>query len=309
MLQESRYTMSEFQNHESIRTMQVAVEKAADIVGGPGSNPLEVFPDPTEKERRADIVWGDNFTENEQAAFRAVVAELGPGREDNVGPAEIGIETSNYVALFEGGQAHKMVAQLNLVDNPNTVKPAAFILSGSTGRSISDAEIQSAAKTLGIEVSDVATNEAQLALQAVQLREGFIPKSSPEMIEETEAYSIHTVGTLHSVPVNIMGIHRLPREDGGYIQISNQEKIEVVGGMLGSEGLDTPVVFATSATYQPSNAIAAARAEAASGIEVHVITYGTHELARVKGTEPAKPSIAQLGAEAYKTAKLLEEEV
>lgn len=286
--------------------MQETVEKAADIIAGPGSNPLEVFPNPAAKERRADVVWGEELTLAEQAAFRGVIAELGPGRQGNVGPVEAGI-SSSYVALSEGGQVHKMIAQLNIIDNPDTPQPAAYFVSGSTGRSISDAEMQSAAPLLGIEYSDVANNECELALQAVQTREGFVSSVSQELIERKEGYSIHYVGSLNGVPVNLMSVNRLHNEEGGYKQISNQEKIEIVGGLLGSEDLNTDVALVTSATYQPSNQIAAVKAENASGLRAHILSYGTHELARVKGIDPVEPSIAQLGAEAYKTAKLLQE--
>ncbi len=290
--------MSEsLQDHENIRQMQIAIEKATDIVAGPGSNPLEVFPDPSDKERRADVVWGDDLSEEQQAAFRGVMAELGPGRESNIGPEEAGVGT-DYVALFEGGQAHKMIAELNIIDRAGVNPPSQYVVSGSTGRSISDAEIQSVANLLDIDPSEVANNEYVLAEQVVRMREGFVPAPISGM--DSEQYCYSHIGNLNGIPVSSLGIKRIPRDGGGYNQLSNQSKIELLHEMYERE-----VAIVTSATYQPSNEVAATNARETTGREAHVLSYGTHELAKVKGTDPAEPPIAQLGAEAYKTAQLL----
>jgi hypothetical protein len=293
-------------NHENVRNIQIAIEKATEIVaGGPGANPLEVFPDPADKERRADVVWGEDLSEAQQEAFRGVMAELGPGRTHNVGPNELGLEHDNYVALFEGGQPHKMIAQLDMIDKPDDghSRPYSLVVSASTGRKLGDAEKSGAAKLLGIEVEEVADTEYGVAEQIIKLRDGF---TAPEIYNHTDGqgYSLEYAGRLNGTPVTLMGIDRIPTEGDRYRQLSNQEKMEIVAEN------NSHVAFVTSATYQPSNQIAAAKAEAAITpfrTDIHVCTYGTEELARVKNTEPVEPQIAQLGAEAFKTAKLLQD--
>jgi hypothetical protein len=297
-----------YQEHENIRNIQIAIEKATEIVaGGPGANPLEVFPDPADKERRADVVWGEDLTEAQQEAFRGVMAELGPGRKHNVGPNELGLEHDNYIALFEGGQPHKMIAQLDMIDKleEGHNRPHAMVISASKGRSLGEAERIGAAKLLGLKPEEVSDTEYGVARQIIKRRSGYTPEEVYNH-KEGEGYSLMYAGRINGTPVTMMGIDRIPTEGGRYRQLSNQQKMEIVAEN------NSHVAFVTSSTYQPSNQIAAAKAEAtvtSFRTDIHVCTYGTEELARVKGTEPVEPSIAQLGAEAYKTAKLLQAEL
>jgi hypothetical protein len=85
--------------------------------------------------------------------------------------------------------------------------------------------------------------------------------------------------------------------------------MKVVNGFIdklpGSEQRD--IGFVTSATYQPSRETDAVRTmleiERESGSRnIGVITYGTIELADVKGEHPTQPALGQLAGEAHKAA-------
>lgn len=276
-------------NQERIETMKNAINKAAEIIAGPGANPLEVFPDPRAKERRADVVWGVELTEDQQEAFRDVMAELGPGRDYNIGPDDTSFAEAGYIALFEGGQPHKMIAQLNIVDEAKN-RPALFVFSGSPDRKLGEGEKSIAARLLRINEDEVADYEFDLAEQIVCAQPNFEKEYSPKS---------NTIGTLDGTPVRMMSIGRTYNEDGSYTQLSNKEKMELVS----KEGYS--VGFVTSATYQPSNELSAIEASSVTGADIRVLTYGIHELARVKGEPASQPTIAQLGAEAHKVAQLL----
>lgn len=283
---------------ERLRVMQTAIEKAAEITSGcVGADPLEVFPDPSTKERRADVVWGADLTEDEQEAFRGVLSEIGPGRKYNVGPKDSGLQDNGYVALFEGGQPHKMIAQLNVVAQ-DSEQPSVYILSGSPERVLGETEKTIGAKLLGIEADQVAGNELAMAEQIVRSQLGFEPAQNQDTetsSTESTKYDLKMIGHLEGRPVQLMAISRQYNEDGSYKQLSNTEKIQTVA----KEG--QPVALVTSATYAPSNEVAVAK----SGVEAVVLTYGTVELAKVKGEPVSEPSIAQLGAEAFKATQLL----
>lgn len=277
--------------------MRDSLQRATEAVtGDPHADPFEVFPNPGEKERRADIVWGDDLNEVQQQGLRAAMAELGPGRAHNIGPVEQGLTDGNYVALTEGGQPHKMIAQINVLLE-SSERPATYIISGSPDRSLGEAERAIGADLLGIDSEEVADNELSMAEQIVRsYGEEFIPEETAD-IEDTEDFTLKQIGSFNGRPVLLMGIKRMYGEDGGrYRQLSNDKKIQLAHQINGQT-----VAFVTSATYAPSNTVSAEK----SGVDATVLSYGTHELAQVKGEEPAEPSIAQLGAEAYKTAKLL----
>lgn len=284
--------------HERVESMHTAIERATEIVTGEiGANPLETFPNPADKERRADVVWGSHLTSEQQEAFRGVMAELGPGREKNVGPVELGLNDQGYIAVLEGGQPHKMIAELEVVSNTDR-QPSAIILAASPDRKLGEAEQAIGVKLLDIDPQASPTTEKEMAEQIIKTQDNFetVDAVIPEV--DIPEYSLELIGRLGGMPVKIMGIKRIYTDRTNYIQLTNEHKIATIG----REGDNVALV--TSATYQPSNDVAAARARrnSTSGTEYLVMSYGTHKLAEVKGEEPAKPTIAQLGAEAYKAA-------
>lgn len=288
--------MSEFDiNNERIRTISVAIDRATEIVAGSGHDPLEVFPNPKDAERRADVMWGSDLSEDQQDAFRGVMADLGPGRLYNTSPDDLYLEDGQYVAVFEGGQPHKMIAQLDIVDNA-TARPSEYIFTASPDRKLGEKERDIGAKLLGIEADNAPKNELEMALAVVQARPGF--EYSHELVDSELDGSIIHIGSLGGRSVSILPILREYNEDGSYTQLNNKDKMTLATGRA------LNAVFVTSSTYQPSCELAAIQATR-EGATTYVASYGAEELARVKGEALAVPSIAQLGAEAHKTAKEL----
>ena len=302
--------MTEFdQSQEYIQKIQFAIEKATEIVAGPGTDPFAVFPNPADKERRADVEWDPMLSEAEEEAFRGVMSELGIGRERSIGPGEAGLSNDNYVAVFEGGQPHKLIAQLNIVDNPDEPRPGQYIVTGATGRILGQAEKENAANLLGIDIEQVGETEYDLAVATVSARNGFEPAAHRTTAENNgdQWHSEETLGTLNGALVKALAIKRVEDPGDRSPQWTNQEKMEkVVRDVKASyRGLPIKVAFVTSSTYQPSNEIEAAAASLNTDGDVRVLSYGTHELAAVKGVDPVVPAINQLGGEAYKTAAKL----
>src|SRR3989344_8871349 len=112
--------MSEFSGNQSFAEQKAAetLERQAHALAGAvvavgpensAASPLEIFPEPGE--RRADTEF--SLPPEQESAFRTAMAKLGIGRETDLTATEIGLR-SGYVAIIEGGQAHKMVAELNV---------------------------------------------------------------------------------------------------------------------------------------------------------------------------------------------------
>lgn len=303
-------------NLELEQRMRSNLALAASAVSGEiNPNPLEVFPAQGSAERRADIEFdGTNLTDEQEQAFRLAMSELGPGRESNQTPAEVGL-SSGYTALLEGGQVHKMVAELNIVTE-SEVLPGAIILSADAERKISDSEKKLTSKILELDEIEVGETEYDVAKQVLSSCEGFgesteetLPfsyTSTGELTHELSGQFIK-IGEINGIPTVVMRIDRewYEAEDGSrkFKRIDNSDKMRIVAGIEG----DNDLGFVTSATYLPTAQIDAMKASEETGIGIKVSNYGTAELALVKGEEEIKPpALNQLAGEAYKIAKRLQ---
>lgn len=290
---------------------------AAEAVSGViGADPLAVFPAQGKAERRADIEFDStNLTPEQEQAFRKAMSELGPGRESNQTPAEVGL-TSGYTALLEGGQAHKMVAELNIVTDSG-ILPGAIILSADAERKISDSEKEITSKVLVIDKDEVGETEYEIAKQVLKGCQGFVGSSEEVLpfgytsdgeLTHEKAGQFVRIGEINGVPVVVMRVDRewYEAEDGSrkFKRINNSDKMKIVAGI--ESGND--IGFVTSATYLPTIAIDALMASKETGVNVKVPNYGTAELAKVKGEEgPTPPALNQLAGEAHKIAKKLQQ--
>lgn len=297
---------------EVIGRIRKGLSAAAEaITGNPDTDPLLVFPDPADAERREDIKFAVPLNAQQEAAFREAMAGLGLGRKSNWGAEEAGLETG-YLAFLEGGQGHKMLAELNLAVN-SRVRPGMIILSGDSGRILPEDERNLTAKVLGREVEDVGENEYEVAKQVFAAHpqfEAVEPVTWPIGFDQSAGVSSEPtgqftmVGKFGTASAVVMRIDRdqYPADDGSqkFHRLDNRGKLAVLrnAGMVGQVG------FATSSTYQPSIEIDTL-AMSQDDFDVRVISYGMDELASVKGEPSKPPSIDQLAAEAYKTAQQL----
>jgi hypothetical protein len=271
------------------------IGRALDILDKTGEDPLVVFPDPSDKERRMDVEWVTDMTPEQEEAFRANAAELGFGREENIGPVELGV-SDGYVAVLEGGLPHKMVSELALVnkDDDRTPAPSKIVFAVSHDREIKKSERKLAKKQLDLHGSELPKTEHELAIAILQKQDTFDPAGTEySSTADHDGYTLTTVGDLNGVPVQLLGTYRSgPR-------INNSGKVQIVAETTEAQ----QIVFVTSSTYQSTNELQAIDAAEKSGREVFVATYGINELAIAKKEEPQQPALNQLGGEYHKLAK------
>lgn len=297
----------------------VAVEPANSAAG-----PLEIFPEPGE--RRADTEF--SLPPEKDTALRVALAKLGIGRETNENGTEVGL-VREYVSVIEGGQAHKMLAELNVAltdENSGNI-----IIAATPDRKIPQAaedkvgEREITAKILRISPDEVGATEYDVALQLVS-RHAAIEALRPLNLAfgyDIECNINSDEGSGQLAQIGMVGDFRhvyLLRIDRDYPDLDDPKKyvtlgpsklMKVVDGIVGVHMPSNEIGFVTSATYQPSREIDAVSVmleleRQGRPRNIGVMTYGTHELAKVKGESPSRPSLGQLAGEAHKAAVELE---
>ncbi len=318
-------SFSEQKAAETLEKQAHTLAEAISIVAPENSttSPLEVFPEPGE--RRADTEF--SLPPHQEKAFREAMARLGIGRETNLSASEVGLK-DGYVAIIEGGQAHKMLAELNVVLADKSIRPTAIIVAASPDRVIPEPENDKAkekevtAKVLGIDVENVGANEYDVAMQVAESITIFhkIAKHYHPIGYDLEgnvsgdynSEQFKQIGFIGNALVVMLRVDRKYSEGGKYETLGARGLIEVVNGYLNLRATGGNLGFVTSATYQPSREIDAASAmieieRQGNSRNVGVITYGTQELAKVKKEDyPAPVALGQLAGEAHKAAKQLE---
>lgn len=281
------------------------------VTGNPSDNPLEVFPNPRSAERRSDVAFDEENVADE-VGFRAAMAELGPGRMEDLTPEQAGL-SEGYVAVHEAGQSHKLVSQLQVMLE-SSITPSAVVITASKDRVLPDAEREQTAQVIGLAVDEVGKTEYEVSRQVIRAFGEFMEgdtyelhryNAAGEVVEGDDASVVlHTEGSLGGIDVLFMEIGREYNEDGTYVQLNNEGKMSAISAALDES--EAQIGFYTSATYEPGNKVEALLSEEKTGREAKVVTYGVNRLAAVKGQEPAQPSLSQLAAEAHKVAILAE---
>jgi|GEM_PF-912657 hypothetical protein len=315
---------------ETLEKQAYALAEAIAAVAPESSaaNPLEIFPQPGE--RRADTEF--SLPPHQGNAFREAMAKLGIGRETNLSATEVGLK-DGYVAVIEGGQAHKILAELNIVLADKTTRPSSIIIAATPERAIPEPEVDKAkekettAKVLGVEIDQVAATEYDVAQQIIYKK---LPGLQPQSVSvldfgydmDGRVYTGEATGQFkrmgsinHAIPVYLLRVDREytdPSNPKQYKTLGVRNLIKVVAGVLRHNGENADenadIGFVTSATYQPSREIDAASAmieieRLGESRNVGVITYGTQELAKVKKEQvPQPPALGQLAGEAHKAA-------
>jgi len=297
----------------------VAVEPA-----NSGASPLEIFPEPGE--RRADTEY--TLDTGQETALREAMAKLGVGRETNLTASEAGLR-NGYVAIIEGGQAHKMLAEIFVVLSDATAKPSAIIIAATPERAIPATDEDKAkereitARVLGLNTDSVGPTEYDVAQQVAYK----IPRMQPRPVEvlhfgysiEGEVQTESKTGQLknlgfvdHITPVHLLRVDREypdPDDPKKYNTLGPAGLMKVINNFLAQlpESEDREVGFVISSTYQPSRETDAVMTmleleRVGKTRNIGVVTYGTHELADVKGEDPSQPPLGQVASEAHKAA-------
>ena len=291
---------------------QRVLGEAAAIVGHPDVDPLQVFPKPGEV--RADDE-GLALDESRATELREKAAELGYGRHADRTMSELGFSGAHVVA--EGGQVHKVIAEIKMIDNDTDAAPASITLAGGK-RLIKPEEVEIAARLLDLPSEEIGRTEYDMVRQAAKRLDGFEPLENDEVAEfgyditQGNAMSseptgqLVTIGYRRGAPVRVLRIDREDYTDeNGKPKYRNQPDTAAVIGLASATlPQGEPVAFATSATYEASRNVDAARAALVTGRAVGVVSYGTERLATVKGVPvPADGPINQLPGELHRVAE------
>lgn len=315
----------------SLEVMEAAIRDATEAYfGEPGRDPLDL-PDPkaTGVERREDIVAID-LPEDREQRLRAAMNKLGPGRENDVDAEAAGL-SDGYTLIVEAGQAHKMVAELDVIlrelRRAGGVRPRAIILAASPERVLDTKERALTARVLGIDEDQVPENEYDLAHLILGRMDGFNarepelgmdgpfdmgynytlqgdPAPGGEDAAPEERGRFMCVGVLgKEIPVALLRVDREHYEEDGkrrYRQLDDLGKMRLIAQQLRQGDASVQKVgLVSGAAYVPSRTVTAAQVEQETGVTVRVLSYGTATLARVKGEPIPKPlSVGQLAGEA-----------
>lgn len=299
--------------HEILARTEQVVNNAKEILG------LETLPSPGEV-RANDPGLG--LTAEQETVLRSCAAELGFGRSSDKTLSEQGLVGA--AVIIEGGQPHKIAAELGLLHDDQAAQPRMIVMSASPYRKITSPAEQASAQNLGIEPKQDNYSEYDVAEAAARALTGFESQEEVDLpygydiqnghaLVERQTGQLRQIGTLNGTPVVLFRVDRELYEEDGATKYRNQPGVSdimrIVGSVTGeSEGCEgSPVVCVTSATYEASRSVDAAIAGLdLPGQTVGVATYGTERLAHVRGeSTPAPGPINQLPAELGKTEKEL----
>lgn len=289
------------------------LHRAVEVVAPqtPDADPLEVFPAPGEV--RAEDT-GMLLTAEQVADLRECAAELGFGRETDRTLSEQGLRGA--VVIIEGGQPHKMKAEMLMVTEDSTAHPKRIYVAASPHRELTNSAEQESARR---QVGEVPQTEYDVAGMLIESLPGF----KADEYSLNFGYDIHNdfhvtnentgqftmKGWLGQTAVILMKVDRDNYlEDGKSkyrLQPGTADLIAIVDGVQRQEDDSvSPITLATSGTYEPSRTVDAVRAALALSRITGVVSYGTERLAAVKGEQTAAPGpIDQLPGELNKLAQ------
>lgn len=303
---------------ETLAAHYTTMLEQAITVGYPehvGRNPLEVFPEPTlPRDQAPKPDWSDD----QEAEMREIVSEFGYGREADRTVSSLGLQQAHVI--IEGGQPHKIKAEIATVTSDTEAQPSSYIFSGSAERKILGAERDSALAQLGY----VPETEYDVTRAIAESTEGFV--SNPDGDEVLNlSYDIHNefvvsdeptgqfvhIGSINGRPVVLLRIDRENYVEAGKAKYRHQpapaDVMRIVSqAQAGTGGSEAPIAYVSSATYQASREIDAVRAGLATGRAIGVSTYGSARLAEIKGEPQPTPSpVNQIPGELFVAAQSL----
>lgn len=304
---------------------QNALSAAVEIISpdSPEAHPLDVF---QSAPGRRDDAEGLQLTPDQEYNLRAATAELGYGRATDRKASELGL-THGHTAFIEGGQIHKVIAEVQAALEDEDARPGSMVIGASPYRVIDSknpkaaGEVQSIRHQLDLP-EDKAMRETEYSVieKMVERLPGYEPLEEPEVlpfgydIQENNAVSqVRThqfvrVGAIGDIPIVLMRVDRENYVDtDGSQKYRNQPDTAAILGILDDvmnlrkdEGA---IAYHTSSTYQASREVDGVRAALQTGRRIGVATYGTERLAAVKGEQAVEPGIHQLPGELCKLAE------
>lgn len=276
--------------HEQLGLIRQGVEEIKKLVG------VQLI-QPSERRADGDLPVGLQLSSEEEAIIRRIASEkLGIGGAKDITLDKAGLDPEGLV-IIEGGQSHKMLAELVVALDPGHTGP--IIVSATEYRPIKQTEDDprvreraNTAELLGITESKVGETELAVALQVIGSLPGYLPPSG----DEDPIEGLTVVGSVNDRQIYIYSIPREYYQDESgsqkYLQPSASEQARF---MMKATGV-SEAALVTSQTYFSSRVVKGKGA-------YRVAAYCPATLARVRGLEPADtlPTMAQLLGEVAKT--------
>ncbi len=306
MADHERFQGAEVRAQEVLTRTEATLRAAVSIVDreDTGRDPLDVFPSPSPVRAEGDPV---PLTPLQVSDLEANAAFLGFGHELDILPSEIGL--SGAIAVVEGGQPHKMYAEIGMLMDDTEAKPKYIMVTASPFREVKSTDERASAQRLTGRIGQTEYNVAGDVVNAFKER-GFVPHAVPRVwganYDVRDYYRVGAepngqfveVGTLNGVPVVLMQINRIQHDDGTYLnQPTTADVVSIIDEVMHQRGDDeTPLVHITSAAY-PSREIGVVLAGLTARRLVGSAYYGNRTINRVKGTPGAAPPLGQMPGE------------
>lgn len=303
---------------------EAVLRRSVEIVtNDPEADPLAVFPPPGPKRETGG--FGLHLTDDQEIALRQAAAELGFGRRTDVTAADAGL-LSGYTAILDGGQIHKVLAELKLILD-GTVRPSVFVFGATAQRRINSAdsgdakEVASIRWQLGLNDEEpIDDNEYGITLRLLAKIPGFVPLLEPKITSfgydlqnnfasveeatgqfvhfgEIDGRSVYMVRIDREEYIDNQGSARSRKPDSGDVMRLVHQMLEGMGES------DSQFGYVTSATYQASRQVGTVRASLETGRQIGMITYGTERLAEVKNEKATPPKLNQIAGELHQAAR------
>lgn len=249
-------------------------------------------------ERRADseLPEGLELDTQVEATIRDIAADrLGIGAAEDITLEKSGLHPGG-IAVIEGGQSHKMLAELTIALQDGYAGP--IVMSATEHRTIKPTaedekvrERENTASLLGISEDEVGDTELAVAKQVAKSLPGFEPAGAEDYLGE-----LQLLGSINGRPLFVYSIPREYYHDETgkpkYNQPSAAEQMQYITETTGV----ADAALVTSLTYYSSRVVV-------SGGGYRVAAYSPETLAQVRGVEPkaTQPTMAQILAEVAKT--------
>lgn len=280
--------------YEQIGLMREGVSEIIELAGVALEQPGE---------RRADteLPEGFEYTEEKETAIRRIASEkLGIGIDHDITPEIAGLHLQGLMVI-EGGQSHKMLAELSVALNGDFSGP--IILSATEHRVIrqtgDDPKIRERANTaalLGLAEDEVGSTEYDVAIQVATIVPGF-----EAVAERTElAEGVVLIGSVAGREIYAYSIPREYYNDESGVQRYRQPTPADQATYLRDVTQSPDVALVTSSTYFSSRVIAGKGS-------YKVAAYCPATLAQVRGQDSssAKSELHQILSETAKIDNML----
>lgn len=233
---------------EQLRRMHEGVSQIKEIVGVPLDQPGE---------RRADseLPVGFEYSEDKESAIRAIAAEkLGIGLAEDLTLEKAGL-SADGLAIIEGGQSHKMLAELVVALEGEYAGP--IVIASTEHRAIKqtseDEKVRERANTaelLNLTEEEVGDTEIAVAAQVARSLPGFEASD-----DSTSVDGLIRLGSVRNREIFIYAIPRTFYTDAEGAQKYSQPSPVEQAEYLKSTFDVSDVALVTSSTYFSSRAI------------------------------------------------------